>query len=218
MIDLPAAALAALLALTAHSSSLAGPSVSLNGHLGPQTALLVIDGQVRTVRVGQSLNGVKLLSLADGQATVEIEGRRVNLALGATPVAQGGGINTSSAGRIVMRADSGGHFVTAGSINGRPTRFMVDTGATSVTLGAAEARAMGLRFQDGQPVMANTANGTVQGYAITLERVRIGDVEVYGVPALVLPASTSTVLLGNSYLNRFKLRRENDTLTLDRAY
>ena len=218
MIDLPAAALAALLALTAHSSSLASPSVSLNGHLGPQTALLVIDGQVRTVRVGQSLNGVKLLSLADGQATVEIEGRRVNLALGATPVAQGGGINTAGAGRIVMRADSGGHFVTAGSINGRPTRFMVDTGATSVTLGAAEAQALGLRFQEGQRVLANTANGTVQGYAITLERVRIGDVEVYGVPALVLPASTPTVLLGNSYLNRFKLRRENDTLTLDRAY
>jgi len=218
VIDLPAAALAALLALTAHSSSLASPSVSLNGHLGPQTALLVIDGQVRTVRVGQSLNGVKLLSLADGQATVEIEGRRVNLALGATPVAQGGGINTAGAGRIVMRADSGGHFVTAGSINGRPTRFMVDTGATSVTLGAAEAQALGLRFQEGQRVLANTANGTVQGYAITLERVRIGDVEVYGVPALVLPASTPTVLLGNSYLNRFKLRRENDTLTLDRAY
>jgi aspartyl protease family protein len=216
--EVRAAALAALLALAPHSGSLAGPSVSLNGHLGPQAALLVIDGQVRTVRVGQSLHGVKLLSLSDGQAVVEIEGRRVNLSLGATPVALGGGINTSSAGRIVMRADSGGHFMTPGSINGRPTRFMVDTGATSVTLGAAEAQALGLRFQDGQRVLANTANGTVQGYAITLERLRIGDVEVYGVPALVLPASTPTVLLGNSYLNRFKLRRENDTLTLDRAY
>jgi aspartyl protease family protein len=170
------------------------------------------------VRIGQSLEGVKLMSVGDGQAVVEIEGRRVTLGLGATPVAQGGGIDTRGAGRIVLRADSGGHFNTPGSINGRPTRFMVDTGATSVTLGASEAQALGLRYQEGQRVMVNTANGTVQGFALTLERVRIGDVDVYGVAALVLPASTTTVLLGNSFLNRFKMKRENDTLTLDRAY
>lgn len=212
------AALRLLAALLVAGSAIAGPSVSLNGHLGPQAALLVIDGQMRTVRVGQAVQGVKLLSMADGQAVVEIEGRRVNLALGATPVAQGGGINTSGAGRIVLRADSGGHFHTEGSINGRPVRFMVDTGATAVTLSAAEAQAVGLRYQAGQRVMASTANGTVQGYSLTLERVRIGDVDVYGVSALVLPVAMPTVLLGNSYLTRFKLRRENDTLTLDRAY
>ena len=51
-----------------------------------------------------------------------------------------------------------------------------------------------------------------------LASVRIGDVQVYNVDASVLPAPMSHVLLGNSFLTRFQMKRENDMLTLDKRY
>ena len=53
-------------------------------------------------------------------------------------------------------------------------------------------------------------------YATKLDLVRLNDVQVYNVDALVVPASMNVVLLGNSFLARFQMRRENDTLMLDR--
>jgi len=101
----------------------AAVSVSLNGTLGPQTALLVINGQVKPVRVGSTVDGVKLLSLNEQGASVEAEGQRLQLTLGATPVALGAGSGSSGASRAVLFASGGGHFVSDGSINGRATRF-----------------------------------------------------------------------------------------------
>lgn len=203
--------LSALLASTAP----AAPSVSLNGSLGKSAALLVIQGQVKTVRVGQTVEGVKLLEVADEQALVEVDGQRLQLRLGSAPVAQRG---SGTQKRIVLSAVDGGHFVTQGSINGHSVRFLVDTGATSVAIGIDDARRMGLRYQNGRRVQAHTANGPAQGYLMTLDSVRIGEVEVGGVEALVLMTPMPMVLLGNSFLSRFQMRRENDLLTLERRF
>ncbi len=194
----------------------AAVSVSLNGTLGPQTALLVINGQVKPVRVGSTVDGVKLLSLNEQGASVEAEGQRLQLTLGATPVALGAGSGGSGGSRAVLFASGGGHFVSDGSINGRATRFMVDTGATYVALGEAEARRLGIDFSKGRRAPFNTANGVVEGHMVTLNRVRLGQVEVYQVEAVVMPAAMPVILLGNSFLNRFQMRRDADTLTLDR--
>lgn len=194
----------------------AAVSVSLNGTLGPQTALLVINGQVKPVRVGSTVDGVKLLSLNEQGASVEAEGQRLQLTLGATPVSLGAGSGSSGASRAVLFASGGGHFVSDGSINGRATRFMVDTGATYVALGEAEARRLGIDFSKGRRAPFNTANGVVEGHMVTLNRLRLGQVEVYQVEAVVMPAAMPVILLGNSFLNRFQMRRDGDTLTLDR--
>jgi aspartyl protease family protein len=194
----------------------AAVSVSLNGTLGPQTALLVINGQVKPVRVGSTVDGVKLLSLNEQGASVEAEGQRLQLTLGATPVSLGAGSGSSGASRAVLFASGGGHFVSEGSINGRATRFMVDTGATYVSLGEAEARRLGIDFSKGRRAPLNTANGVVEGHMVTLNRLRLGQVEVYQVEAVVMPAAMPVILLGNSFLNRFQMRRDGDTLTLDR--
>ena len=104
-------------------------------------------------------------------------------------------------------------------INGKgPFRFMVDTGASSVALGMAEAERIGLAYRSGQPVRIGTANGVVQGWRIKLASVRIGDVEVYEVDAVVTPQGMPFVLLGNSYLNRFQMRRDNDQMVLERRF
>jgi len=206
---------ALLLSALLASGVAAGPSVSLNGSLGRTAALLVIDGQVKTVRLGQTVEGVKLLELGEEHALVEIEGQRLQLRLGSSPVAQRG---SAAQNRIVLSAGVGGHFVTPGSINGHSVQLLVDTGATSVAIGIDDAKRMGLRFQNGQRVQAHTANGTAQAYVMTLDSVRIGEVEVGGVEALVLSTPMPVVLLGNSFLNRFQMKRENNILTLDRRY
>lgn len=118
----------------------------------------------------------------------------------------------------MLTATSGGHFVTGGSINGRATQFMVDTGATSVAMSADEARRIGINYEQGERGMGSTANGAIPIWRITLKSLRIQDVEVYGVDAVVVPAGMPQVLLGNSFLNRFQMKRENDMLTLTRRY
>jgi aspartyl protease family protein len=55
-------------------------------------------------------------------------------------------------------------------------------------------------------------------YRANLASVRIGDVLVYNVEAIVSPAPMPYVLLGNSYLGRFQMRRDNDRMTLDKRY
>ena len=63
--------------------------------------------------------------------------------------------------------------------------------------------------------MASTANGNVQVLNLTLDSVRLGDVEVANVGATVLPMAMPYVLLGNSFLTRFQMRRENDVMRLE---
>ncbi len=202
-------------ALLALAGAAAAQSVSLGGQMGDK-ALLVIDGAPRTLAVGASQGGVKLLSLSAAGAVVEVGGRKLALAVGAAPVNLGGQASEGTGSQIVLTAGSGGHFVTQGTINGRSVRFMVDTGATSVALSQAEAEHIGLPYKNGQRGMVNTANGPAPAYRVSLSSVRIGDVQVYDVEALVLPAPMEHVLLGNSFLTRFQMRRENDRMTLER--
>jgi aspartyl protease family protein len=193
--------------------------VQLNGMLGTRAALLVIDGEPRTVEVGATVKGVKLVTLEDGRALVEYGGQRHALALGAVPSrvgAQDGG--PSGARQIVLVAGSGGHFRTQGTINGRGTEFMVDTGATDVAISQVEADRLGLRYTSGRRLVTQTAAGLAPAYEILLTSVRIGEVEVYNVGAIVVPGRMPFVLLGNSFLSRFQMHRENDVMTLDFRY
>jgi aspartyl protease family protein len=195
------------------------PVVSFNGSLGGKAALLLIDGAPRTVLVGQSVQGVRLVSIDDERIVVELAGRRQTLWLGASPGRVGDGAAAPNSGRqIVMSSGVGGHFTAAGSINGKVTQFLIDTGATSIAISQAEAERMGLAFREGRRVMTQTANGTVPAHTLHLDSVRIGDVEVRNVEAIVVPGQMSHVLLGNSFLTRFQMRRDNDILTLDLRY
>lgn len=196
-----------------------GPQVSLNGSLGSSAALLLINGEPHTVRVGDSYGGVKLLSVGEGEAQVEISGKRLALRLGAAQVSVGNVSGTGSGERqIRLSAGPGGHFSAEGSINGRATQFMVDTGATAVSLSAQEADRLGVQYRDGRPIQMSTANGVSVGYLVTLSTVRVGGVEVRNVEAVVTPAPMPIVLLGNSFLRRFQMKREDDLLTLDLRY
>lgn len=206
---------AALLLATAASAQ----SVSMSGSLGDK-ALLIIDGKPRTVAAGSIVQGIKVISVDGSQAVVEVGGRRQTLLLGAAQVNLAGRPENidPSAGptQIVIPVASGGHFVTTGAINGRAVRFMVDTGATSISMSEAEARRLGIDFTKGQAGTARTANGSVTAHRVSLANVRVGEVTVYDVDAIVVPAPMEMVLLGNSFLTRFQMKRENDVLVLDK--
>jgi aspartyl protease family protein len=213
---------AGLLATAAWAQAGAGagvPVVSLNGSLGAKAALLLIDGEPRTVAVGSTVRGVRLLSVDDGRVEIELNGRRQTLLMGASP---GRLVDTGAAptaGRkIVLSAGSGGHFTSSGTINGQTTLFLVDTGATAISISQTEAERMGLNFSAGRRIMTQTANGVVPAHMVSLTSVRIGDVEVRNVEAIVIPGQMSHVLLGNSFLTRFQMQRHNDVLTLDLRY
>ena len=193
-----------------------GPAqVQLNGMLGSRAALLLIDGEPRTVAVGASVQGIKLISLEDQRAVIELGGRRQTLSLGAQPGRVLNESPPSKTRQIVLAMGPGGHYTTQGMINGRATSFLVDTGATSIAIGQIEAEKLGLRYLAGKHIVTQTANGAVPAYMIDLPSVRIGDVEVRDVEAIVIPGLMSHVLLGNSFLNRFQMRRDSEQMTLE---
>jgi aspartyl protease family protein len=192
-------------------------SVSMSGSLGDK-ALLLIDGTPRTVATGATVQGVRLVSVSGSDAVVEVKGKRVTLVIGGAQVNLGGAPSEGGGSQIVLTASSGGHFFTSGSINGKAVRFLVDTGATYVSMGAAQAQELGVDFSKGQPEISNTANGQIVVYKVKLASVRVGDVQLYDVDGLVSQLPMPAVLLGNSFLARFQMKRDNDTMTLTKRY
>ena len=214
------ALLSAVLILAAAGAAAQQPSrrVALSGSMGSR-ALLVIDGDApRAVAVGSTVQGVKLLSVNEAQAVVEIDGRRQTLRLGEAAVNLGGAASAGSGTQITLSSDANGHFQAQGQINGRGVLFLVDTGATMVSMGQDEAERLGLPYKNGERIGLRTANGNTVGYRISLNTVRVGDVEVHNVAAVVQPQPMPFILLGNSFLTRFQMKRENDTLLLQRRY
>jgi aspartyl protease family protein len=203
----PAAAPPGPAASTAGSRVAPVPShrIAFAGSMGRQ-ALLVIDGGApRAVAVGATVQGVRLLELRPEEAVVEIEGQRHALRLGASAQHLGGAPSPGTGSQITLSSDASGHFLAPGRINGRGVTFLVDTGATLVALGRDEAERLGLPYQKGQRVGLRTANGDAIGWRIALDTVR-------------QPQPMPFVLLGNSFLSRFQMRRDNDTMTLLRRF
>lgn len=201
------------------SAGLAGPissqTVTLNGTMGSQHGLLVIDGQPHSVAVGATVKGVRLLSLNAGQAVIEVQGARRTLQVGAGPL-KVAAATEASASEVVLTAGPGGHFRTIGQINGKSVQFLVDTGASQVAMSQAQADALGISYRNGPIGYAQTANGTVSVHMVTLDSVRLGGALVANVPAMVLASPMEHVLLGNSFLTRFQMRRDNDVMRLEK--
>lgn len=208
-----AAAVLAWACLSCHAQS-----VAMTGGMGSKALLVVNGGAPKALAAGDTFQGVKVVSVSSDQAVVEVSGKRQTVQLGGAPVSIGGGLGGAQGTSIILTAGSGGHFVTSGAVNGRATQFLVDTGATSVAMGADEARRLGIAFEQGQRMYTSTANGVVPAYRVSLTSLRIQDVEVFNVDAIVSPQGMPYILLGNSFLTRFQMKRENDTMTLTKRF
>lgn len=202
--------------LTIFSQTAWAQKVSLVGIFGSGKAVLVIDGgPPRTLVPGQSLNGVRLLKISRNTVTVDISGKIQEVSLG-----DHGGMSTTGSGKhsVTLIADSLGHFRGEGAINGHSVSFLVDTGASAVTMDSSTAEQLGLDLHGAVQGMVGTANGVVQSLRISLESVRLGDVTLYNVDGFIVQSNMPGVLLGASFLNRMEMHRDGNTMVLTQRY
>ncbi len=184
-------------------------------------AIISIDGARHVLSTGEtSPEGVKLV-LTDTRrevAIVEIGGQRETLALGV--VSSGRFNQTEEADSITLWADSAGFFYTAGSINGVPVKFLVDTGANAIAMSSRTAKRIGLDYKrHGRPALANTAGGIVPMYSLRLNKVSIGGITLHNVDAGVIQGDHPTdVLLGMSFLGQLKMRRDGNQMELIKRF
>lgn len=171
--------------------------------------LLVNGAVVRQLRAGQSSpEGILLVSATRDAAVLEIEGRTQTLGLGQSNVAA-----------AVLRADPLGHFRATAFLNGQPVTALVDTGASYVSMSSEDARRLSIDYRRGQRVPIQTANGRIEAYRVNLATVRVGDITLHNVDAVVAEATaeqTGMPVLGMSFLNYVEMQRRGDTLTLTR--
>jgi len=186
--------------------------------LFPGKAMVEADGQQRLLRVGMPVSGgIRLLSADAHGALIEVNGVPERYQVG-------NHVGTRFAAPAVREAkiwrDQQGAYRTTGSINGRMTDLLVDTGATSVALSEVEARRLGIPYRlQGDKTQVRTASGTAAAYSVMLDRVRVGAIELRQVEGVVLKGRLpEQVLLGMSFLKRVKLENQGTLLLLSAGH
>jgi len=179
-------------------------------------AVLSVDGQRTLVKAGETgPQGIKVVSADSRSAVLSIDG--VNSTHTLSRDYGSGGFATPEKRRLTISKGAAGHYWVTGSVNGNSVPFMVDTGATTIAMNAAQARRLGLDFKNkGTPVMVSTASGTEQAWRVYLNSVKLGAIEVLGVDAMVLDSQfPQDVLLGMSFLSRVSWREEQGALIVE---
>lgn len=210
-------ALLAVAALAAGAAVHAVEKVSVNG-LFKDKAILVIDGKQRLLRAGQtSPEGVKLIRADSREAVIEIDGVRSIHGLG-THI--GSRYQEPESRTVQIYPARGNMYAIIGSINGYPVNFIIDTGATFVSMNERHARRLGIDYAvEGRPALSQTASGVVKIHIVQLKRVKVGDIELTDVQGSVHEGNFPTeVLLGMSFLGRLDIKREGGVLELRKKY
>jgi aspartyl protease family protein len=201
----------------------AGTAVSISGTLGDKALISINGGPAKVVAVGGQLGGVRILAVQGDRVTVEVDGQRRTLGVGlgdafashrAAPDKTSGGH-----GSLVLTADGQGQFSTQVEVNGIAAPFLVDTGASVVTLPASLARRANIDLERATPIHITTANGRAKAWRVMLNSVKAGGLGASLVEAVVVDdAKLPFALLGMSFLNRMDMHREGDSLTLVQRY
>ncbi|AMP03625.1 TIGR02281 family clan AA aspartic protease [Collimonas pratensis] len=184
--------------------------------LFPGKAVLVIDGSSpKTYSVGSKVtDDVKLVEANGSSATLEVKGKRQVIGIGEYVSRSMPGATSS----VTLKVNPQGHFVADAQINGAMMTMLVDTGATMIALPASDAARMGVNYKQGRMITVNTANGPAPAYMVKLNTVKIGDIEMNQVDALVQESGLPFALLGMSFLNRTEMRREGEMMVLTKRF
>jgi len=200
--------------------ALAGPpaaATDLNvvGLFGAKAVVSINGSPPRTMSVGQrSPEGVALVAVDRETATFEVDGQRRTLRLGQPYVSRAAGTGSS----VTIKADVRGMLWTDGQVNGGSVRFLVDTGATTVVLPAADARRLGIDYLKGPRGTVQTAGGPTAAHKVTLDTVRVGGIAINAVEAVVIEAGLPFALLGMSFLSRTEMKRDGETMVLIKRF
>lgn len=114
---------------------------------------------------------------------------------------------------LVLQRNRAGHYLAPGEINGQKVEFLLDTGASDVSVPAALARRLGL--ERGQSRQYSTANGTITAHLTRIPRLLLGGIELHDVRASINPHMPGeTVLLGMSVLRQLEFTQSGDKLII----
>jgi len=209
--------LCTLLLTTLAATAAAVTKVTVVG-LFKDTAIVVIDGTRQLLRSGDtSPEGVTLISADSKEAVLEIDGEQKRYGLGGQI---GGTYKKPDQVSVRIWPTPNRMYAVLGSINGYPVDFIVDTGATLVSLSGRQARRLGIDYRVvGTPSQSSTASGIAKIYLVNLDRVKVGDIELRNVGGAVhdgdFPPAT---LLGMSFLSRLNMRQDGQVLELQTKY
>ena len=179
-------------------------------------ALLQVGDKQKVVSAGETFEGVLLQSATGRGAVVVIDGETIKLGLNQ---AIAGNFKKRELTSLKIRPDEGGMYYVNGDINGHSTSFLVDTGATHVTLSGGKAKALNIDFKSGLRSSANTASAVVPVWQVMLSSVSIGGIKVTNVTAMVIEGSRpSEVLLGNSFLRHTDILQADSVLKISKRY
>lgn len=184
--------------------------------LFPGKAVVVINGQEpRTLSVGQkTIENVTLISTASETAVFDIVGKKQTLDLGQHFMPASG----KNGSAVAISADGQGHHWTVGQVNGKTIRFLIDTGATTVSLPAGFARTAGIDYLKGQRGFVQTANGPAAAFRVKLDALTVGDITLYQIDAIVMESGLEVALLGMSFLSRTDMKRDGANLVLTKRF
>jgi aspartyl protease family protein len=179
-------------------------------------ALLQVGGQQKIVKAGETFEGVTLQSASGRGAVVVIDGETMTLGLNQSIA---GNFKKPDLDKVRIVSDAQGMYFVNGKINGAPIGFLVDTGATNVTMSGRQARALNIDFKKGQRGQAQTAASVVEVWRITLNSVSVGDIKLSNVTATVIDGNQpGEVLLGNSFLRHTDMQQADSALVIRKRY
>ncbi|MEE9396160.1 MAG: TIGR02281 family clan AA aspartic protease [Methylococcales bacterium] len=114
---------------------------------------------------------------------------------------------------VVLQRNRYGHYVAKGAINGQSVTFLLDTGATIVSIPQTIAGNLGLR--KGAPMTASTANGSITVYATRLDSISLGSIGFNNIRAHINPHMGSReILLGMNFMKNLEMIQRGDQLIL----
>lgn len=181
-------------------------------------AMVSIDNEEHLLKVGESaIAGVKLVKATSKYAILEINGKQSKYLLGNRVQAS---YSETEKKRVNIYRNSSGMFKTVGSINGYTVDFLVDTGASVVALNSALAKRLGIQYKlDGKETIVATASGRELAYSIDLDQVKVGEIMLRNIDAVVIEGNDpSTPLLGMSYLGRLNINNEGQLMSLEEKF
>lgn len=178
-------------------------------------AIITINGQQRLLSKGKtSPEGITLVSANSREAVILVDGKEQTLKLGSHI---GSEFTSDKKQKIVTIAPTtNGMYMVNGSINGFQVEFLVDTGATLISMNKHNAKRIGLNYRlDGEEGASYTASGIDKVYLMNLDKVKVGEIELSDVDASVHDGDhPQVILLGNSFLGKLDLLREGKLLKL----
>jgi aspartyl protease family protein len=195
-------------------STNAAPQIDLEG-LMPNAAILLIDGERKMLKEGQTHKGVTLASAYTNTATLEVDGQQMVLGLSRKV---GTNYQPPAPQLVTIQRDQMLQYRTNAQINGRQLEVLVDTGANIVAMNESHARRIGLNLEQATPARVETASGMAKAWSLNLRSVNVGGIKVNNVPATVIEGEfPNYVLLGMTYLRHVKMEENQGVMTLSRT-